>query len=147
MYWCLRNSLHVFVTGKWSLLISHSNGVFTSLSRSNHHPFLLGQCHVPLSPMMVTRTRYMYLLRTAPLMSPRRQQAPSPDCQICGWILIWDWQMEISGLAYKLHAKKDFKVRNKKPANSALGTWQITELARVTVIWYYSTLLCNKDRH
>lgn len=51
------------------------------------------------------------------------------------------------GLALKLHAKKDLKDRNKKPANSALGTRQITELARVTVITGYSTLVCNKDTH
>lgn len=63
-------------------------------------------CHVPLSLLTVTRTRYTYLPRTALPMSPRRQWAPSPDGQICGPILTPSGQTEIGGLVFMQHAEK-----------------------------------------
>lgn len=50
VYRCWGNSHHVFVAHKQSLIIFQSNGIFTSPSCSNHHPFPLGTVSRPTEP-------------------------------------------------------------------------------------------------
>ena len=73
VYWRWKNNHHVFV----ALIICQCNGIFITPARFNHQPFLLGPCHIPLSPATVTRMRYMYLPRITLLISPQWQW-PSP---------------------------------------------------------------------
>lgn len=66
-----RSNHRVFVANDTSLMISQCNGMFITMTCSNHYAFLLGPYHILLSPMTVTSMRNMRLLWITLLMSPR----------------------------------------------------------------------------